>query len=99
MGGPWRPYLGAGIGMRMVTNKATANNVTTSTSVNHLLIAIPIGIYVPLFTEYLALDVGVKLEIDMNLEDAQAGGQPGNAGGTLIHAPIGYLGVQGFFGR
>lgn len=83
-GGPLRPYLGARIGLDIIFS--AKDGVDNQQS---LVTVIPIGLLFPIFTEHVALDVGVKFTIDYNL-DSKA---------TILTVPIGYLGVQAFFGR
>jgi hypothetical protein len=50
-------------------------------------IIVPLGLLMPL-NAHLALDLGVQVIYAMSLEDG---------GISVLHVPIGYLGVQGFF--
>ena len=56
-------------------------------TVKILAIQVPLGILFPL-NAHLGLDVGVQIHYLMSLEDN---------GASMLHVPIGYLGVKGFF--
>jgi hypothetical protein len=87
-------YVGAKFGFNFSIEEEEVENplvpgefATISDTVSSFLISVPVGILVP-FNRHVALDVGISLDLDIGIGDNPL---------TLIHFPIGYLGIQGFF--
>ncbi len=73
-------HVGAALGMQFLIPEE-------GDTMKALIIQVPLGILFPL-NAHLGLDVGVRIQYFMSLEDG---------GGSMLKVPIGYLGVQGFF--
>lgn len=88
LGSPIRPYVGLLLGMDFSVPDDSKADTTKFFNVTGQL-----GIMIPLFNEHVALDLGLRLQgkIDLNdhLEDAQRSDR--------LIVPLGYLGVRSFW--
>jgi hypothetical protein len=57
-------------------------------SANTLVIGVPLGVAIPL-NEYVSVDAGLKVLYMKGMSDMNKG--------ALLHIPVGYFGVRGFF--
>lgn len=90
-----RFYLGAQLGfardgLDKPMKDAKGNDID---AINHFVIAVPIGALFPLMDSNVALDIGIRINVDMDITDYGGDAE----GSTVMSIPFGYLGVQSFW--